>query len=244
MRLSVIVPVHNEEAYLKFCLNSFERVKKQVFEFIFILDRCTDGSEALVKRFSKARIVKKEIRKWKNSYAENLQIGLEVSKGDVVCIHDADIESPSNLLSLVKELHDDVASVSPTIRTYREGSFLNHLYYYWEETRRFAPFGEQPRGGVRFIRRECLEKVGGFKDVIAPDTQLDIDLRSIGYRSLLVKSVTCYHLRKFSFRKAIRGQIQSGKMRRQNRTPVWRVLGHAIFRLRPFVLYGYLLQEG
>ena len=242
--ISVIMPIHNEEAYLLCSLESLKQIEDQIFEFIFILDRCTDNSEALVRRwFPDAKIVKKEICKWKNSIAENFQIGFEMSKGDIICLHDADVTTPRNMLSVLEELKNDVASVGLTLLTCKEASFLNRLYYYWEKTRRFAPLGEEPIGALRLIRRECLEKVGGFKDVIAQETQLDIDFRKAGYKSKVVTNVTCYHLRKFSFKKAVRSQIQAGKARKQIRMPFWRVLGHAVLRLRPFTLYGYLFKK-
>ena len=100
--------------------------------------------------------------------------------------------------------------------------------------------GRELRGGCRLIKRKCLEEAGGFKDVIAPDTQLDLDLKKLNYKLKIVDSVTCLHLRKFSFKKAIKSQIMAGKMRRKIRMPLWRVLGHAIIRLRPLVIYGYI----
>jgi hypothetical protein len=69
------------------------------------------------------------------------------------------------------------------------------------------------------IRRDCLEKVGDFKDVFSQETQLDIELRKAGYQSKVAKNMTYYHLRKFSFMKAISTQMQAGKMRRQIKMP-------------------------
>lgn len=243
-RVSVIMPIHNEEAYLPCSLESLKKIEDQIFEFIFVLDRCSDNSEALVRQwFPSAKIVKKETSEWKNPIAENFQIGFEMSRGNIICTHDADVTTPDNLLSLLEPLKNDVASVGPTLLTCKEVSFLNWLYYYWEKTRKFAPLGEEPRGALRLIRRECLEEVGGFKDVIAQETQLDVDLRKAGYQSIVAPNVIYYHLRKFSFKKAVRSQIRAGKMRRQMKMRFWRVLGHAVLRLRPFVLYGYLLNR-
>ena len=238
--ISVIMPVHNEEKYLPVSLESLKEAR--ISELIVILDRCTDSSESIVKKnFPEAKIINKKQCGWKNSYAENLQIGYEHASGRIICIHDADIKSSPEVFNfLLRELKGRVASVSPEIWTYKEESFLNLLYYYWEKTYRITPFGGEPRGGFRLIRRECLERIGGFKDVIAPDTQLDIDLRKIGYESKLCRGVACLHLRRFSFKKAVKSQIISGKMRREINMSFWRVLGHSIVRLRPFVLYGYL----
>lgn len=237
------MPIHNEKDYLPQSLRSLKKIEDQFFEFIFILDRCTDDSENIVRQwFPNAKIIRKTTTKWKNSLAENFQIGLTVSKGNIICTQDADTTAPTNLKPLLDKLKGNVASVSPAIITYKKASFLNCLYYWWEKTRRFAPLGEEPRGAFRLIRRECLEQVGGFKDVIAQETWLDIDLRKAGYQSIIVKDVFCYHLRKFSFSKAIKSQIRAGIMRRQLHMPFWRVLGHSIFRLRPFVIIGYLFK--
>lgn len=242
--ISLIMPIHNEEEYLPESLKTLKLIENQFFEFIFILDRCTDNSENIVMQlFPNAKIINKESATWKNSLAENFQLGLKASKGNVICTQDADATAPHNLAPLLEKLKGDVASVAPKLLTSKDVSFLNRLYYWWEKTRRFAPLGEEPRGAFRLIRRECLEQVGGFKDVIAQETRLDIELRKAGYRSIVVNGSINYHLRKFSFRKAIRSQIQAGRMRRQLHMPFWRVLGHSVFRLRPFVVYGYLFKN-
>jgi glycosyltransferase involved in cell wall biosynthesis len=243
-RITVIMPIHNEAKYLPDCLKSIKAIENQFFEFIFIIDRCTDNSEAIVREwFPNATIVNKEVCKWKNSLAENYQIGLGMSKGEIICTHDADATSPPNILPLLIELTGNVASVSSEVVTWKKASFLNRLYYYWEKTRKFAPFGEEPRGAFRLIRKDAIEKVGGFKDVSAQETQLDIDLRKAGFQSILVKGVVSYHLRRISLRKSIRTQIRNGQMRRQFEVPFWKVLGHAVIRLRPFILYGYIFSK-
>lgn len=240
--VSIIMSIHNEAEYLNYSLGTLKKIESQMKEFIVILDKCTDNSKDIVKKyFHNAKIIEKNICSWKNSYAENLQIGYKISAGSIICIHDADIKSPPEFLNeLLKELKGNIKSVSPAIYTYKEASLTNLIHYYWEKTRKIAPLGEEPRGGVRVIIKGCLDEIGGFKDVIAPDTQLDIDLRSLGFQSKLCKNVICFHLRKITLRKTINTQIMSGKMRRQIGMPFWRVLGHSILRLRLFVIYGYL----
>ena len=240
-RISLIMPVHNEEEYLPKSLESLKRVEGQFSELIFILDRCMDNSETVVKQwFPNGKIVKKQFASWKNSLAENFQLGFQVSVGDVICTMDADVTAPNSLGRLLLELKGNVASVAPKLITCKSVSRLNWLYYYWEKTRIFSPLGQQPRGAFRLIRRDCLKQIGGFKDVIAQETQLDINFRASGYQSIIVKDVTYYHLRKFSFRKAVRSQILAGRMRKNMGMPFWRVLAHSLLRLRFFVVYGYV----
>jgi len=237
--------IHNEERYLPRSLSALKKIEDRIGEFIFIIDRCTDSSEDIVRKFfPSAIIIRKEKAKWKSSYSENLQLGFLKSKGDIILLLDADVVIPPNLLDvLLPELKGKVATVSPKIITDKNVSFLNFLYHYWEKlSHSITPLGKTTRGACRLIKRECLNRVGGFKDVFAPDTQLDIDLCKIGYESKLIESIECLHIRKFSFKKAIKSQIASGIMRRQIRMPLWRVIGHSVLRLRPFVIYGYLKQ--
>jgi glycosyltransferase involved in cell wall biosynthesis len=243
MAIAVVMAIHNEQEYLPISLGSLRAAP--IAELIAILDRCTDDSETIVRNiFPKANIIKKENTEWNNSYAENLQIGLRHSNGEFVCIHDADIKSsPEVFPILMKEIKDSTVSVSPALETCKSISLLNLFYHYWEKTYMLASLRREPRGGFRLARREILEKIGGFKDVEAPDTQLDLDLRRAGYDSKLVEEATCVHLRKVSVKRAIRSQRLSGRMRRRMNMPFWRVLGHSLIRARPFVLYGYFEGE-
>ena len=240
--ISVIMAIHNEAEYLEDSLNALKHLEAKSSELIAVFDGCTDNSKEIVQRyFPDAKIIEKETQLWRNSYAENLQLGFQKAKGNIICIHDADIRSPPDLFNkLSDELHGNVKSVSPALQTPKDVSLANFLVHYWEKTRRFAPLGEEPRGGVRLIDRDALEQIGGFKDAIAPDTQLDIDLSRFGYKSKLCTNIVCLHLRKITLQKTVNTQIISGKMRRQIGMPIWRVIGHSLIRLRPFVVYGYL----
>ena len=84
-----------------------------------------------------------------------------------------------------------------------------------------------------------MEQIGGFKDVSAQETVLDVEIRRAGFRSILVKGVITYHLRRISLRKTIKTQIRNGRTRRELKVPFWKVFGHALIRLRPFIVYGY-----
>jgi glycosyltransferase involved in cell wall biosynthesis len=109
--ISLIIPIHNEEEYLPESLKSLKEIEDQFFELLFILDRCTANSESIVMQwFPDARTVKKESGKWKNSLAENFRLGLEASKGNIICTQDADATAPHDLGPLLGRLQGDVAS--------------------------------------------------------------------------------------------------------------------------------------
>jgi cellulose synthase/poly-beta-1,6-N-acetylglucosamine synthase-like glycosyltransferase len=176
---------------------------------------------------------------WKNSYAENLEIGLGEATGEFVAIVDADIRlEPEYFRKVFDAFGEGVVSVSGRVITEPSNPF-NKLYSIWEKTYDFLGAGMMPRGGNRVYRGEVLRRVR-FSDVIAPDT--DVDMRMQGKRVYLRDAVS-YHMRRLTLGKCIRGQINSGRARRQLRIPFWRTLLHSIVRLRPFVIIGYLFGK-
>lgn len=89
----------------------------------------------------------------------------------------------------------------------------------------------------------ALEEAGGFRDVIAPDTDLDIRLKQQGEKVKMDISLVALHLRKMSLARSVFYQIRAGEARRQLGVSPLRTLLHSIGRLRPFVFYGYLKTD-
>ena len=49
-RLSIIVPAHNEQRVIDACAASWRRLNYADYELIFVLDRCTDETAAILAR--------------------------------------------------------------------------------------------------------------------------------------------------------------------------------------------------
>jgi len=104
----------------------------------------------------------------------------------------------------------------------------------------FTPLGREARGGARGISIRALAEVEGFRDVLAPDTDLDIRLKQHGMKVKMDTSLVALHLRKMSPLRSVFYQIRAGEARRQLGVSPLRTLLHSIGRLRPFVFYGYI----
>jgi GT2 family glycosyltransferase len=185
-------------------------------------------------------VIEKRKSLWKNSYAENLEIGRKNAVGEVLAIVDADMLVPSLFLEKTSSSCPEWASVSALVRTDPSQGVLNRLVSFWERSYLFTPLGREARGGARSISIRALAKVEGFRDVIAPDTDLDIRLRKHGGKVKMDTSLVALHLRKMSLVRSVFYQIKAGEARRQLGVSPLRTLLHSIARLRPFVLYGYL----
>lgn len=90
--LSVIMSVYNAEDYLSESIESILNQTYKDFEFIIIDDASTDGSLNLIKSFNDERIVliEKTENKGFKGFVENLNIGLNISKGELIARMDAD----------------------------------------------------------------------------------------------------------------------------------------------------------
>lgn len=55
MKFSIIIPAHNEEKYIRKCLDSIAKASeayKEQTEVIVVLNRCTDKTEEIAKSYN------------------------------------------------------------------------------------------------------------------------------------------------------------------------------------------------
>jgi glycosyltransferase involved in cell wall biosynthesis len=240
--ISVICCAHNEETYVDKSIPPLLKALQGIpAEVIFIADRCTDNTAEVAKRY-RVKVIEKTWKKWENSYSEALQTGYHEAKGTYVSILDPDILVPSHffhtLLPLVK---GKIASVAADVVTYPD-IFWNRVMYAWEKTYNLAPLGKEPYGAARLILKSVLDEIGGFQDVPAPDTNLDLRLDKAGYKSVPVPALKTFHLRQLTLGKMISGQIISGRARYILGLSFKRTVGHSILRARPLILQGWMLE--
>jgi len=241
--ISVICCAHNEEEYVDRCLQNLSSALDGLSsEVIFVADRCTDGTVERAKRYD-VRIIEKRWKRWRNSYSESLQTGYLHTKGTYISIIDADIVVPADFFrELVPLVKGDTVSVGAHVVTY-PSTFWNRMMYAWEKTHDVAPLGRKPYGAARVILRKALDAINGFHDVPTPDTDIDLHFAQKGYKSAGVPSVKVCHLRRLSLGKMIGGQINSGRGRYVLGLGLLRTVGNSIFRLRPLVICGWLLER-
>jgi GT2 family glycosyltransferase len=87
-----------------------------------------------------------------------------------------------------------------------------------------------------------LFEIGGLRDVLAWDTDLDVRIRKKGYRSIYFNGVKVWHIREITLKKVVAGQLGSGVSRYNLGIGFMRTLGHSIFRARPLVIGGWIIE--
>lgn len=86
MKLSIIIPAYNAEAYLPQCLDSILAQEHQDYEVIVVDDGSTDGTAALLERYPDVKVIHQENRGM--STARNR--GLDEARGEYILFVDSD----------------------------------------------------------------------------------------------------------------------------------------------------------
>lgn len=236
--LTAIVPCRNEDKYLHNCLKCIREAG--IDDIIVVLDRCTDGSKDIANTFN-CQIITVNKHKWDNPIPENLYKAVKKVDTEFFVNIGADTIIPPNFKDVLKtrtRLVCPIAVISSTIRTIPVG-WVNKLFNLWERTYSIN-LGVNPRGSTSVVRLDPYNEVGGFRDCIAEDTDLWIRLKKKGWTTFRRKDIISYDIRDKSLTRMIKRQITAGRARRELNYSLVKTILHAIFRLRPFVILGYL----
>ncbi|WP_203363751.1 glycosyltransferase [Bacillus sp. REN10] len=101
IKISIIIPAHNEERYIRKCLESIlkaSKLTKNQVEIIVVLNRCTDRTEEIAKSYKCITIKNndKNLSKIRNT-------GVEIARGEIILTIDADTQMNEHVLFKVEE---------------------------------------------------------------------------------------------------------------------------------------------
>ncbi len=172
MKLSFVIPAHNEEAYLGKCLESVFRAKEGKgydMEVIVVNNASTDGTRKVAESFNGIKIVDEP----KKGLPQARQSGFVASNGDLIANVDADtILTPGWIEKVFDEFSKDerlVALSGPFVYYDLTGSanFLVRSFFYIGFINNLLGQlifrrGSVLQGGNFILRRTALEKIGGY----------------------------------------------------------------------------------
>jgi dolichol-phosphate mannosyltransferase len=111
MKLSVIIPVYNEERTLRQLFDKILKVGVEK-EIIIIDDHSTDRSLEIIKEYTKLENVKAIFHERNYGKGRAIRSGIEHVTGDIVIIQDADLEyEPEDYPKLMKPIVDGKTNV-------------------------------------------------------------------------------------------------------------------------------------
>ena len=191
-RLSIIVPAHNEQQVIDQCLNSLRQSEYENLQLVVVLDRCTDGTSAVVDRHIEAdpRVKSVSIDTLHEDWSGKcypMHMGVENADGTWLLFIDADAQMDGRLaraaVCTAIRRQFDMMGVLPRVRCRRPFEYIAQPVAQMQLMQIFPPDKinrrHRPRsfgiGTFILVRRETFEKVGGmstFKSEFQDDLNL------------------------------------------------------------------------
>ncbi len=98
MKVSIIIPVYNEEKYIKNCLDSLMKQEEKPDEIIVVDNNCTDKTISIVKKFKDVKIIQEK----KQGIAHARNAGFNAANSDILARCDADTILPPDWIKNIK----------------------------------------------------------------------------------------------------------------------------------------------
>lgn len=193
MKISLIIPAHNEEKYIGECLRSIlENTSVDVFEIIVVDNASTDKTVEIARKFSKVRVVFEPNK----GLTHARQRGLNESRGDLIAYIDADVRISKRWFEILIEefsASSDLVCLSGPCEYFDIPKWKNAIVkFYWSVLAlpSYAFMGYMIIGGNFIAKKSALIKIGGFDTEISfygEDTNIARRLSKVGKVKFLPK---------------------------------------------------------
>jgi GT2 family glycosyltransferase len=200
LAISIIIPAFNAERTIGQCLDAITKALPNKKEIIVVDDGSTDRTREIISQF-KVKLICQTKNK---GAAAAKNVGLGQAAGEIIAFIDSDcIIQESYFTDLIQVLDDtklSVGGVGGVISPF-EGGLISDSF----SIRFFgcSPIGETKireidslSGGSSIYPKTVLSKVGGFDECLGggEDFDLNVRIRKIGYKLLLVPYVEVFHI--------------------------------------------------
>lgn len=206
--VSVLIPMHNEEATAKNVLSSLLKsdYDHNKLEIIPINDNSTDDTKKILDKMALSnKIIKPLHRDCENrGKPAALNDAMKIAKGEIIIIFDADyIPSVSMISKLAKAFynHEIGAVMGRVVPLNYNRNLLTRLLsmersagYQVDQQARFnLRLIPQYGGTVGGFRKNLILESGGFNEkILAEDTELTFRLITMGYKVTYANGAECY----------------------------------------------------
>ena len=210
VRVSIIVPVHNNPRDLPDCLSALKTAAGFESEIIVVDDASTDNTPSVAAQ-NGVRV----LQLTKNSgpgAARNY--GVAHSQGDIVFFVDSDVAVAPDAVRRVIQVFDSHPKVAAVFGSYDNqprakgmiSQYRNLLHHFVHQNGN--PDASTFWGGCGAVRRPVFEALGGFDEDFRPvcsvdDIEFGYRILRAGHRIFLDKALQGTHLKGWTFRSVI-----------------------------------------
>ena len=163
--VTVYITNHNYGSFLKRAIQSVLNQTLKNFELIIIDDGSTDNSKKIINSYRKNYKIIKIFQKNRGLTVSN-NLALRLSKGKYIMRLDADDWLDNNALEVMSntlERRPDVGLVFPDyFEVDRTGKMINLVRRH--NFKKVKLYDQPAHGACTLIRKECLEKIGGYSE--------------------------------------------------------------------------------
>ena len=196
MKISIVVPAHNEAAHLNECLNSFAKQTYLPNELIVVDDNSTDDTFLIAQGFAQQHNWIKVVKRFSSDehipgkkVVDTFNFGLEhASEYDLIGKFDADIVLPNNYFEVI---------VNQFQANWKLGMCSGLLFIKKEHKWVYENIADKNhiRGPIKLYHKACFNKIGGLRAGIGWDT-VDILLAKFhDFETLTLPDLLVKHLR-------------------------------------------------
>jgi glycosyltransferase involved in cell wall biosynthesis len=197
LNIQIIIPAHNEEAFLIQTLESLVAQTLQPIKLVVVNDGSTDGTQEIINRFSSAHSFITSVNtNSKSKHEPGSKIinafynGFETLDGnfDVICKFDADLIFPKEYLKKISETFQSNPKIGMV------GGFCtieeNDVWKVENLTNK-----DHIRGALKAYRKECFEQIGGLKNAMGWDTVDELTAQFHGWKIATDQTLHVKHLK-------------------------------------------------
>lgn len=225
MKFLIIIPAHNEENNISFCLESLKKQNFQDFVCMIVNDGSTDRTAEIINNFkiqdSRFKVLDLET----SEHSPGAKVVRTFDKGlesvnlkdfNVICKYDADIVFPRNYLEKINQTFETnpkagIVSGLVYIKNYKQNPEIKNLRNPNEDWLDFSNKNNEwifenlssknhVRGPIKAYRKECFEDMNGLRAVLGWDN-LDILLaKKHGWDVVTIKDLWVKHLRPTAYK--------------------------------------------
>lgn len=131
MKLSIIIPIYNEESTIKELIRRIKRVKFPIeYEIVAVDDESTDSTAEILKKIKGIKTIFLNKNNLGKGKGRAVMQGLLNSTGNIFAIQDADLEySPENLPKVIKPILQKKTDVVYGTRLFLDNKWSIPLHY-------------------------------------------------------------------------------------------------------------------
>ena len=216
MKFLIIIPAHNEDSNISFCLQSLRNQTFKDFEVVIVNDGSIDKTAEIADKFSNEDSRFRLINLENSTHQPGAKVvrtfykGLEtadLNQFDVICKFDADIIFPADYLAKIHQVYIEnpkVGMVSGIVKI-RKSIFEKALAFDFKDEKRQWTFENissknHVRGPIKSYRKECFQDMKGLRPVLGWDN-IDVMLaQKHGWETVTIKDLWVKHLRPTAYK--------------------------------------------